>query len=92
MTSGDSVVRPSVRENVVEEQEVLLVLVLIEYLNEVIAEPPVEAGALKATLSERLPGVTEVTVGAPGAVGRTTVVVAVEVPDPTELTARNWIE
>ena len=56
----------------------------------VIAEPPLEDGAVNATDNCALPGVMPVMVGAPGVVRGVAAVLAVAVPSPTELTARIW--
>ena len=51
-------------------------------------DPPLEAGAVKLTLAEALPGVAETPVGAPGTVAGVTAFDAAEAgPVPTPLVA-----
>ena len=55
---------------------------------ELMAAPPLEAGAVQATVTEPLPAVTELTVGAPGTVRGVTAAEGAEAgPVPTALVA-----
>ena len=52
------------------------------------AAPPLLAGELKVTVAEPIPGVTSVTVGAPGTFGNVTPTPADDGPLPTALKAK----
>ena len=53
-----------------------------------IVAPPVDAGAVKATVNRAAPAVTELIVGAPATVNGTPAIAVLATPPPAEFTAR----